>query len=157
MSKILSQQRLSLRALSRLSRAYQTLTSQIERALKEAELPGMAAHDVLAELSIAAGQQLRPGEIGAALGITQYNLSRLLDRLVALGLVRRAAVAGDARGQWVALTLPGAATHQRMAAIVANLAHQQFYAGLEEDQIRKLSKLLRRIVPEPAEPENGAH
>ena len=157
MSKILSQHRLALRALNRLSRAYRTLSSGMERALKEAELPGMAAHDVLSELAIATGQQLRPGEIGAVLGMAQYNLSRLLDRLEALGMVRRGAVAGDARGQWVALTPPGAAAHQRMATIVANLAHQQLFAGLEEDQIRKLSKLLRRIVPQPAEPDIGAH
>ena len=151
MAKQPSSSRQALRAFTRLSRAHLVVQSAIERALKAAGLPALAWHDVLAELSVAPGQQLRPGDLGAALLAAQYNLSRLLDRMEAARLVRRIAVEGDARGQWVGLTPDGASTLVQTASIAGFAAEQSLAGQLDGDDIKKLSKLLRRIAtPQPA-------
>ena len=141
----------ALRAFTRLSRAQLLIQADIERALKAAGLPALGWHDVLAELSAAPGQQLRPGDLGASLMVAQYNLSRLLDRMEAARLVRRIAVDGDARGQWLALTPDGASTLVQTASVAGFAADQALAGQLDGDDIKKLSKLLRRIAtPQPA-------
>ena len=148
--------RTSLRTLARLTRAAASVTAEVEKGLKGAGLPALAWHEVLAALAEAAEQRLRPADIGTALVMAQYNLSRLLDRIAEAGLIQRSAVEGDARGQWVALTPEGAAMQERMQAFVAGAASAQFSVHLDSDEIKKLGKLLRRLALEPAAPQNGA-
>ncbi len=156
MSKHSNLTRLSLRTLARLNRAAASVTATIERGLKGADLPGLAWHDVLAELAGAPGQRLRPADIGAALVMAQYTLSRLLDRIAEGGHILRSAVEGDARGQWVVLTPEGKAMHGRMQAFVESAASAHFAAQLDGGEIKKLGKLLRRLAPEPAALQNAA-
>ena len=148
--------RTSLRTLTRLTRAAASVSAEIERGLKAAGLPALAWHDVLGELAGAPEQRLRPADIGAALVLAQYNLSRLLDRIAETSLIRRTAVEGDGRGQWVVLTVEGANMHGRLQAFVAGAASAQFSAQLDGDEIKKLGKLLRRLAPEPPAPQNAA-
>ena len=157
MSKPAAQQRTALKALTRLTRAQAMLTAAIEQALKVANLPGLAHHDVLAVLAEAPELRLRPSEIGAAVVMAQYNLSRLIDRLVAAKYASRVAVDGDARGQWVVMTLDGAVIHRQMADVVAQTAQGRFDAAMDGDQLRKLSKMLRRLAPEAANAGDASH
>ncbi len=135
------------KAWSRLLRAHRLITETLERDLKNAGLPVLAWHDILRELAAAPDRKLRPAALEAALGLAQYNLSRLTDKLAAEGLVMREKLAEDGRGQWLVLTAEGAALDARMVAQVATTLHAHFAARLEGDSARKLAKLLGRLLP----------
>lgn len=68
---------------------------------------GISHHLVLETIAKAADRQLRVGEIAAACGITLSGASRIMDRLVEEGLIRRLRSAGDGRGAVAALTETG--------------------------------------------------
>ena len=155
MAKNPNSYRAPMRAFSRLTRAALSISAEVERRLKAGGLPVLAWHDVLAELAAAPERRLRPADLAAALIMAQYNLSRLLDRLARAQLVQRLAVDGDARGQWVVLTPSGAAALEHMARLVAHTASETMSEHLDTDDVKKLSKLLRRIIPEPP-PQNAA-
>jgi DNA-binding MarR family transcriptional regulator len=69
---------------------------------------------VLWELYRAEGRQLRQFEIGERVLLAKYNLSRLLDRLEAEGLVVRQPCEEDRRGANVVLTEAGKALLRQM-------------------------------------------
>lgn len=136
------------KAWERLARAHRLMIQALERDLKGAGLPALAWHDFLQVLAEAPDQKLRPGDIEAALGIAQYNLSRLIDRLAADKLVSREKLADDGRGQWVGLLPHGADLHARMAKRVAATLTAHFAAKLDGDSAKKLAKLLGRLLPD---------
>ena len=135
------------KAWTRLVRAHRLVTETLERDLKNAGLPVLAWHDILRELAAAPDRKLRPAAIEAALGLAQYHLSRLTDKLAAEGLVSREKLVEDGRGQWLVLTSEGAALDARMAAQIAATLQAHFAARLEGDSARKLAKLLGRLLP----------
>ena len=136
------------KAWERLARAHRLMIQALERDLKGAGLPALAWHDFLQVLAGSPDQKLRPGDIEAALGIAQYNLSRLIDRLAADKLVSREKLADDGRGQWVALLPHGSDLHARMAKQVAATLSAHFAAKLDGDSAKKLAKLLGRLLPD---------
>ncbi|MFX8141405.1 helix-turn-helix domain-containing protein, partial [Acinetobacter baumannii] len=79
---------------------------------KAAGLPKLEWYDVLLELE--RGGPLRPRDLQARLLFAQYNLSRLLDRMVAAGLVGREACPDDHRGALIAITDTGRKLRKRM-------------------------------------------
>lgn len=135
------------KAWTRLVRAHRLIIDTLERDLKNAGLPVLAWHDILRELAAAPERRLRPAAMEAAMGLAQYHLSRLIDKLAGEGLVIREKLADDGRGQWVVLTEAGAALDARMAAQAGTTLQTHFAARLEGDSARKLAKLLGRLLP----------
>src|SRR6266536_1565517 len=88
-------------------RAHASIAGQLERDLvAEHGLP-LAWYDVLLQLAEAAGQQLRMTDLADQVLLSRSGLTRLVDRLVAEGLVERAACPEDARGTFCVLTPAG--------------------------------------------------
>ena len=83
-----------IRAWGRLIRAERTVVGRIEAELKSAGFPSLHWYDVLLELKRGPEGRLTPREIEDAGLFEQYNLSRLLDRMEAEGLVRRIPLSG---------------------------------------------------------------
>lgn len=99
----------------------------------------MREYDVLFALSLAPDGRLRLGELNERILLAQPSLSRLIDRLVRDGLVRREVPAGDRRGTLVCLTDDGARVQRtvgrrhaaRIAAYVGDALNEQDLADLE--------------------------
>ena len=92
---------------------------QIEAEMKAAGFPSLAWYDVLLHLKRRPEGGSPPREIEEAVLFEQYNLSRLLDRMEAEGLVRRIPFPGDKRRQLVEITAEGRALQKRMWASTA--------------------------------------
>src|SRR3954447_7064518 len=101
----------AMRAWARLIRAQRSALCSVERALRAAELPPLEWYDVLLELE--RGGPLRSRDLEERLLLAQYNLSRLIDRMQADGLVERTRCSDDARCQWIRTTAAGNALRQR--------------------------------------------
>ena len=133
-----------------LMRAQQAALSQIERKLKSAGLPPLAWYDALLELDRAGEKGLRPFELQRELLLPQYGLSRLLDRLEAVGYVERRPSAEDGRGQSVAITRAGRDLRRRMWPVYADALNAAIAARLTDDEAGALEALLGRLAAPPS-------
>lgn len=135
------------KAWARLVRAHRTVTSRVEAELKRAGYPPLSWYDVLLELSRAEGGRLAPREIETAMLFTQYNLSRLLDRMEANGLVAREPVLSDARRRLVAITDEGRALRERMWPTYQAAVERHLGSKVSGDQAQRLATILARLIP----------
>nr|WP_316651837.1 MarR family transcriptional regulator [uncultured Gellertiella sp.] len=132
----------------RLMRAQKHLLAAVETDLKAAGLPPLGWYDVLLELSRAEGGRLRPYEIEQRILLSQYNLSRLLDRMEQKQLLTRRAYEEDGRGRWVELTDKGASLRLQAWSVYGPSLQNHLGTLLSDEEAATLSRLLARLMPD---------
>lgn len=138
----------TLDAWAQLLRASQRLLRHVERDLKQAGFPPLAWYDVLRELDAADGKRLRQFEIEERAAMTQYNLSRLLDRLESQGLVRREGCPNDRRGNFVTPTPEGFRLKAEMWPVYQQAIARHFGKTVTPPDARALAAVLRPLAEE---------
>jgi DNA-binding MarR family transcriptional regulator len=118
----------------------------IERRLADAGLPGLAWYDVLWALEQAPGGRLRMHELAAQTVITRSNMTRLVDRLEAAGLVSRERDPDDRRGAFAQLTPAGKQMRARMWKVYGPAIAELFDNRMSEAEATALRAYLVRIV-----------
>ncbi|MER8491649.1 MarR family transcriptional regulator [Mesorhizobium australicum] len=139
----------TIKAWARLMRVSRQLMERAEDALKEGGLPPLAWYDVLHELAEAGEGGLRPFQLIERTLFAQYNISRLLARLEADGLVEKLPVADDGRGQTIRVSAKGRETRRRMWAIYGRSIEELVGAKLSPDELSMISALLGRLRHPP--------
>lgn len=137
----------AVKAWARLVRAHRAAMGAIEADLKRAGLPPLPWYDVLLTLRRAPGGRLAPKAIEEGTLLAQYNLSRLLDRMEAGGVVRRIPYPGDRRRQLVEITPEGHALQARMWPVYGGGIARHVGERLTRDETEALAGLLRRLLP----------
>jgi DNA-binding MarR family transcriptional regulator len=127
----------------RLVRAQRCTVLGIERAVKEAGFPPLEWYDVLWELEREG--PLRPRTLQAGLLFPQSNLSRLLDRMEAAGVIERDSCKEDARGQVVRITTQGKDLRRRMWKVHAAAIQDVIGSRLTSKEAAQLAGLLDRL------------
>ena len=112
----------------------------------------MREYDVLYTLS-KCPKPIRLGELHRHVLLSQPALSRMVDRLVARGLVRRAPDPGDGRGVLLSLTEAGQAQQRRIGRLYARSVAEAMTRSLTPDQLTQLESLCARLADRPATPE----
>ncbi len=140
----------AIQAWARLMRVSRQLVESAEDALKQGSLPPLAWYDVLHELAEAGEGGLRPFQLIERTLFAQYNISRLLARLEADGLVEKLPVADDGRGQTIRITAKGRETRRRMWAVYGRSIAELVGARLSPDELNTVSALLGRLRHPPA-------
>ncbi|CDX35229.1 putative transcriptional regulator [Mesorhizobium sp. SOD10] len=135
----------AIAAWARLVRVSRQLVERTEDALKANGLPPLAWYDVLHELAEAGEGGLRPFELIDRVLLAQYNVSRLLARLEADGLVEKLPVSDDGRGQTVRITANGREMRRRIWAIYGASIAELLGARLSAEELRTLAALLGRL------------
>lgn len=138
--------KLTLQAWIHLVRAQQSLLDRVEADLKAAGLPPLRWYDVLLELHRAAPDGMRQFEIGAAVLLSKYNVSRLLDRLEAENLLVRYVCETDGRGALVQITQQGHELLKRMWTVYGAAINDYFASHFNKSELKQLATLLGRIV-----------
>jgi DNA-binding MarR family transcriptional regulator len=136
---------ITVQAWARLVRAQQLLLERVEADLKRAGLPPLRWYDVLLELRRAEPDGLRQFEIGEAVLLNKYNVSRLLDRLEREGLIERYVCAADGRGAQVRITPSGNGLLKRMWKVYGEAVAEHFAQHFSAADINRLSALLCRL------------
>jgi DNA-binding MarR family transcriptional regulator len=131
---------------ARFVRAEQFLLEKVEADLKSADLPALVWYDVLLELARASDGRLRHKDLHAKMLLTKYNLSRLIDRMEAEGLVRRETVDDDARGAYVAITETGRKMQKKIWPVYEEAISTYFARHLDEAEIDQLKRLLDKLL-----------
>jgi DNA-binding MarR family transcriptional regulator len=105
---------------------------------------------VLHELAEAGEGGLRPFQLIERTLFAQYNISRLLARLEADGLVEKLKVADDGRGQTIRVTAKGRETRRRMWAVYGRSIAVLVGEKLSAEELSMVSALLGRLRLPPA-------
>ena len=142
----------AVQAWARLVRVEQALLDRIEEDLKSAGLPPLVWYDVLLELVREPGGRLRHRDLHRRMLLAKYNLSRLLDRMEADGLIGRQPVNDDARGEYVRATTRGRDMQKRMWPVYRRAIAKHFSSRLNVDDIDQLLRILSKVS---IENENG--
>lgn len=134
-----------IRAWSHFLGAQALALRAIEERLKAAGQPPMAWYDVLLELERAGGR-LRQGELAAVLVVERYNVTRLLDRMEAAGLVQREQVESDRRGTMAVLTEAGRAQRQETWPHYRGAVLEAFAGALPPAEAEALTGTLKKLI-----------
>jgi DNA-binding MarR family transcriptional regulator len=128
--------------------AHARLIRELEQELQaEADLP-LTHYDVLVQLAGADARRLRMSELADRLLLSRSGVTRLVDRLVADGLVERVSCDSDRRGAWAALTDAGYERLRAAAPIHLRGVAAHFLDRLSAEELGELERLLRRVVDE---------
>ncbi len=135
----------AIRAWSHFLGAHALALRAIEARLAAAGQPPFAWYDVLWELQRAGGR-LRVGELGDRLVVEPHNVTRLIDRLEAEGLLKRQRVPEDRRGVFAVLTEKGAALRRQMWPHYRSAILEVFGAALSAREADALTGTLKKII-----------
>ena len=135
----------AITAWARLVRVSGRLVQHVEADLKAAGMPPLAWYDALLELKRAGPRGLRPFQLQDEMLLTQYNMSRLVDRIVRAGHAERLPCNEDGRGHLVRITPDGRTLLRRMWPAYRAAIARHFAGRLEEREARELSGILARL------------
>ena len=123
------------------------MLAAVEGDLKAAGFPPLAWYDALLELRRVAPEGLRQFELQEHMLLAQYNMSRLIDRLVDAGYARRQPCPEDGRGQVVYLTEKGRALIDAMWPAYRAAITARFGDRLDGGQAEALGEILETLRP----------
>jgi len=135
---------ITLLAWDRLLGAGARALRSVRAELRRAGLPPLEWYDILVALERRG--PTRPRDLQRVVRIEQYNLSRLLARMEAAGLVSVRACPGDGRGQLVTLTAAGVTQRAAMWPTYAGAIHGAIEVRLGPDERIQLAGMLDRVA-----------
>jgi DNA-binding MarR family transcriptional regulator len=133
------------KAWIRLVRARHAVVSALEADGKAAGALPIEWYDVLWDLE-RHEDGVRPFKLEERLLFAQYNLSRLIDRLVEAGLVRREVCPTDKRGQMLFITDAGKKARKATWPHYARGMNKHLGDKLTEAEAEKLATLLGKLI-----------
>jgi DNA-binding MarR family transcriptional regulator len=127
-----------------LFRAQVTVLRELTREFPAGDI-SFNEYDVLFNLSRQEGRRLRIRDLSKHLLLTQPSVSRMVDRLVTKGLVRKESDPGDGRGTFVYLTDDGFSLYRRVAVVHAASISRYMNAALSDAELDALRALTDRV------------
>ena len=127
-------------------RAHAHVVRALERELQTDQDLALTDYDVLVQLSLADEHRLRMSELADALLLSRSGATRLVDRLVAEGLVERVMCDADRRGQWASLTDRGLGRLREATPTHLRGIGQHFLDRLSADELVELERMLDRLL-----------
>ena len=135
-----------LAAWSAFLRAHSRVVRELERELQAEQHLALTDYDVLVQLAAADDRRLRMSELADRLLLSRSGATRLVDRLVAEGLVERVICESDRRGQWASLTDAGHDRLRRAAPTHLRGIATHFLDRLSTDDLAALERMLGGIA-----------
>src|SRR5438034_1878717 len=127
-------------------RAHHVLVAELDDELRDRHGLPLTSFDVLAQLDIAPGRQLRMSELADAVLLSRSGLTRLVERLENKGLLERRECSEDARGAYAVLTDDGrtllaAARKTHLAGV-----RTRFLERFDREELQSLGDLWQRVL-----------
>ncbi|HXT18573.1 MAG TPA: MarR family transcriptional regulator [Gemmatimonadaceae bacterium] len=131
------------RTIFALLHAAHALEEKVEAALETADLSG-PKFSVLSEL-VSAGEPLPLSELAGRLSCVRSNMTQLVDRLEADGLVQRVACPSDRRSVKAEITYLGRERQAAGAAAIARL-HETFASAVSAADRKAFERMLKALA-----------
>jgi DNA-binding MarR family transcriptional regulator len=128
--------------------AHAQIRRQLERELQAEQSLGLGEYEVLLLLARAEDRQLRMSELADRLVLSRSGVTRLVDRLEADELVKRASCDTDRRGSWATLTGAGYERLRRAAPTHLRGIGEHFLDRIPPAELDALQHTLDRVLEE---------
>lgn len=106
----------------------------------------LAWYDVLLELNAAPERRLRMQDLGEVAVLSRTRVSRIVDELVAAGLVRRDPNPDDRRSAYATITRKGRTRLRRAAPVYLDAIRRHFVAALDPQQIEIVQAAMSAVL-----------
>ena len=126
--------------------AHTKLLDRLQDKLAAAALPPLEWYDVLLTLKEGPSCGLRLRDLADRVLLSRSNLTRLIDRLEAAGLLRREQCPSDRRGLYAVLNQAGLEMQQQMWAVYAEGIAEYFGNALSTEEAEGMHQALSRIL-----------
>ncbi|HET6830468.1 MAG TPA: MarR family transcriptional regulator [Solirubrobacterales bacterium] len=144
--------RLELAAWRGMLFAYRDMTRAIDERLEREHDLSLSSYEVLLLLSRAPERSMRMGQLADGLLLSRSGLTRLVDRMVARGLVERHTCSEDRRGTWARLTEAGAERFRQARPTNLAAIREQFVSKLDDADLEHLARAWEKLDGLGAEP-----
>jgi DNA-binding MarR family transcriptional regulator len=134
-----------LAAWSAFLRAHARVVRELERELQAEQRMALTDYDVLVQLANAGERRLRMSELADRLLLSRSGATRLVDRLVAQGLIERRTCDDDRRGQWASLTDAGYERLRQASPTHLRGVAEHFLDRLSADEHAALERAFTRL------------
>ena len=124
-----------LAAWSAFLRAHAAAVRAIDHDVHREAGISLSWYDVLLELNAAPGRRMRMFDLGEAVVLSRSRVSRVVDELVAAGLVGREPNPDDKRSSLAVLTDAGRSAFRRAAPVYLKAIRRWFADRIPEDQL----------------------
>jgi DNA-binding MarR family transcriptional regulator len=125
--------------------AHAGFVTTLERQLEAECQISVQWFDVLMRLARTPGHRLRMSDLAAQTTLSASGLTRAVDRLEAVGLVRREACPSDRRSSYAVLTDAGEARVGTAVPVHLDQLSEVFDSIYSPDELVTLTELLRRL------------
>lgn len=135
--------------------AYRNLTAAIDERLEREHGLSLSSYEVLLVLSKEDDHAMRMGNLADLLLLSRSGLTRLVDRMVARGLIERHTCPVDRRGTYARLTEAGMAMFREAQPTNLAAIRELFVSRLDPADLEDLARAWERVDPGgggPAEP-----
>ena len=109
------------------------------------DIVSLNEYDVMFNLFIQPRKVLRIRDLGEKVLLTQPSISRLVDRLVARGILEKNDDPSDGRGTLVGLTEQGVQVYRQAAVIHAESISAHMSGRLSPDELDELARLCDKL------------
>jgi DNA-binding MarR family transcriptional regulator len=133
-------------AWSALLRVHAALVPVLDAELQATHRLPITWYDVLLELNAAPGRRMTMGELGAAAVVSRSRVSRVVDDLVAAGLVARAANPEDRRSAYAVITDAGRRRLRAAAPTYLAAIERHFTARMTAAEARTVATALHKVL-----------
>lgn len=132
-------------AFGMLLEAHAAVTGAVNRELEATAGMPITWFEVLIRLSRSPERRLRMSDLAGQVGLSHSGLTRLADRLIAAGLIRREACPDDRRGAFAVVTDAGAEALDAALAGHLESVERHLAGPLGPDALATLTDLLRIV------------
>jgi len=127
-------------------RAHATLVRQLDCELEEAHGLPLVSYDVLARLEKAPDKRMRMRELAEAVRLSRSGLTRLVDRMVRDGLIKRSTCSSDARGAFAVLTPRGERAVRAARPVHLDGVRRRFLDHFDDEELAVLTDAWDRLT-----------
>jgi DNA-binding MarR family transcriptional regulator len=131
-------------------RAQSELIRTLDRELDTEQGLPITFFDVLAQLTQAGGR-LRMSELADAVLLSRSGVTRLVDRMERVGLVKREHCPTDRRAMYATVTPAGKRALAKARPVHLRGVAEHFARHLSDDEAKTLAAALGRMVPDGAD------
>jgi DNA-binding MarR family transcriptional regulator len=136
----------STAAWSALLRVHAALVPALDQELQAAHQTPLPWYDVLLELNAAPDRQLTMSALGAAAVVSRTRVSRIVDELVAAGLVERVPNPADRRSAFARITPAGRARLRAAAPTYLSGIDRHFTSHLTPREEATVAAALQKVL-----------
>jgi DNA-binding MarR family transcriptional regulator len=126
--------------------AHALLSRRLDEELRAEQGMSLAEYDALVQLAATPGRRLRMNQLADRVLLSRSGITRLVDRLVADGLVCRTQCSSDARGAEAVLTESGIDRLRAASATHLRGVERYFLAPLSATELSELGRSLGAVV-----------